>query len=434
MENNTEIKVLEELRESKERYKFLANQFEAILDHMPGFVFYKDKNNCFVTVNQYMADAYGMSKVDMEGKCLEEFKEEETARKCFQDDLEVINSGEPKLNIEEKWKTDKGIRFMNTSKIPFVDKDGEIIGIIGMSFDITEKEESEKKLKILQQTVEQAPDAIVITEPDGAICFVNKSFLEVTGYEMEEVMGKNPRLLKLNRDSNVDYEDLWSTVMAGGEWHGVFHNKRKNGEEYWERASIAPLLDKDGAIIKIIGIKEDVTKEHENQIELERIYRIDMLTNIPNRRSFLEMAENEFFRNKRYPEDAAFLMLDIDYFKRINDQHGHCAGDMALTEFAAVCASTIRTTDLIGRLGGEEFGIYLINSGYEEASLIAERLRRNVEKIEVVCDDGTHVHLTVSIGITKPLESDKRLDEIIKRADLALYQAKKNGRNLVEWI
>lgn len=427
-------KLEEELRESKEKYKYLANQFEAILDHMPGLVFYKDTKNCFVSVNKYVADAHEMTKAELEGKCLTEIYDEEVAQKYYEDDLEVINSRESKLNIIESWESASGVGWVNTSKIPFVDEEGDIIGIIGISFDITERIKSEEKLKVLHQTVEQAPDAIVITEPDGAICFANKAFMEITGYTQEELIGKNPRVLKLNTEARVDYKELWETILSGGEWHGVFQNKKKNGEEYWERASIAPMYDNNGNIIKLIGIKEDVTQEHANKLELERLYKIDMLTNVSNRRSFLELAESEFIRNKRYPQDSAFLMLDVDYFKRINDEFGHCVGDIALREFAEVCAKTLRTTDLIGRLGGEEFGIYLINTNYEDACIVAERLRRNVEKIEVHCDDGTRVHFTVSIGITKPLNTDKKLGEILKRADLALYQAKKNGRNRVEWI
>lgn len=423
----------EELRASKEKYKYLANQFEAILDHIPGQIFYKDTKNCFVSVNKYTADVYGMSKSELEGKCLNEIYNEEEAQKYYEDDLDVMSSKNGKLNIIEPWQSNSGCGWVNTSKIPFISETGEIIGVIGISFDITEKIESEKKLEILQKTVEQAPYSIVITEPDGTICFANKAFYELTGYTQDEAIGENPRVLRLNNVAKVDFKNLWKTILDGSEWHGVFQNKKKNGDEYWERASIAPMYDHDGKLIKFIGIKEDVTKEHANEIELERLARIDMLTNLPNRRSFLESAESEFVRNKRYPQDSAFLMLDIDYFKRINDEFGHSVGDLALKEFSRVCAMTIRETDLIGRLGGEEFAIYLINTNYEDTCTVVERLRSNVESIELLSDEGAKIKFTVSIGITKPLITDIKLDAIFKRADSALYEAKKNGRNRAKW-
>lgn len=427
-------KLEKQLSESKEKYKYLANQFEAILDHIPGLVFYKDANNNFIKVNKYLANAYKLEKSDLEGKSLFEIYKKDVAQKYYEDDLEVINSREAKLNIVEKWETDNGVGWLNTSKIPFVDEVGEIIGVIGISFDITEKINAESKIKILQQTIEQAPDAIVITELDGSICYANKSFLEISGYTEDEVVGVNSRILKLNSEAKVDYKELWDTILAGKEWHGLFQNKNKNGEAYWERSSISPLYDDNGSIIKFIGIKEDVTKEHAIEIELEKLYRTDVLTNVSNRRSFLEFAQTEFLRNKRYPQDSVFLMLDIDYFKKVNDEFGHNIGDVALTAFASVCAKTIRTTDLIGRLGGEEFAVYLINSNHEDACIVAERLRKNVEDIVLYSDNGTKVHFTVSIGVTNIYASDQDLDVVIKRADIALYQAKRNGRNCVEWI
>lgn len=421
------------LKDRKEEYKTLARQFEAILDHLPGIVFYKDTKNRFIRVNKYVADAHKKTKAELEGISLFDLYPFDVAQKYFDDDLEVINSGKAKLNIIEPWETVDGKKWVNTSKIPFVNENDTITGVIGISFDITDRIIAEQKLKILQQAVEQAPDSIVITEPDGTICYANKSFFELTGYEKEEVLGKNPRILKLNTEAKVDYHNLWETILSGKEWRGVFQNKKKNGEQYWERATIAPVYDDNGILIKFIGIKSDITKEHAMEVELERLYRTDMLTNINNRRGFFELAEREFIRYKRYPENAALLMLDIDFFKRINDTYGHNMGDLALKQFAAECVKAIRSSDILGRIGGEEFAIYLLNADYDEASMIAERIRRSIETIELKDGLGNKISFTVSIGITSILPSDQSLDQILKRADLALYQAKKYGRNRFEW-
>lgn len=423
---------IDELTESRKKYKYLANQFESIIDHMPGLVFYKDRNNCFVSVNKYVADAHKMTKAEMTGMNLNKIYPDEVALQYYQDDLEVINSGEAKLNITEQWNTDEGVRWVSTSKIPFVNDNGEILGIIGMSFDITDRVLAQEEIRILQKTVEQAPDAIVLTEPDGTICYVNRAFVEVTGYTQEEAIGQNPRILKDNRDAKVNFPDMWEKIISGKEWHGVFQNRKKDGSEYWERASISPLYDDDGNLIKFIGIKTDITREHKNEIEIERLYRTDMLTNVNNRRGFFELAEKELLRSQRYPQESSLLMLDIDYFKRINDEYGHNVGDQALREFAAVCADSIRATDIIGRIGGEEFAIYLVNMNLENAYPVAERIRRKVEQIELLDENGHKVEFTVSVGVTEITPFDHKLDQILKRADVAMYQAKNMGRNRVE--
>jgi diguanylate cyclase (GGDEF)-like protein/PAS domain S-box-containing protein len=289
--------------------KDLSKQFEAILDHIPGLIFYKDTKNNFIRVNKYVADAHKIGKKDIEGKNAEDIYPIEDAMKYYQDDLFVIQSGEARLNIEEPWETGGENRWVNTSKIPLKNDKEEIIGVLGLSFDITEK--------------------------------------------------------------------------------------------------------------------------HRLEIELERLSRIDFLTNVNNRRYFVELAENELIRNKRYNSDSAFLMIDIDHFKKVNDKFGHEIGDKALQKITKVCMQTIRATDFMGRLGGEEFGIYLINTEFDEAIEVAERIRENINNIDMKADDQTKLELSVSIGVTKPLSVDEKLNEIMKRADKAMFKAKHLGRNKV---
>jgi len=168
------------------------------------------------------------------------------------------------------------------------------------------------------------------------------------------------------------------------------------------------------------------------EVELERLYRTDMLTNINNRRGFFELTERELNRYKRYPENAALLMLDIDFFKRINDTYGHSMGDLTLKQFAAECVKAIRSSDILGRIGGDEFAIYLLNADYDEASMIAERIRKNIEVIELHDELDNKISFAVSIGITSILSTDESIDQILKRADLGLYKAKEYGRNRFE--
>lgn len=204
-----------------------ADQFEAILDHMPGMIYYKDRENRFIRVNKMVAEENGLPKEALEGQHLSALYPLELAEGYYQDDLAVINSGQSRLNIVEKLTTKKGLRWVNTSKIPFRNEAGEIIGVIGMSFDITERIEAEKKVKVLQTAIEQSPIMVVITDPDGTITYVNNTFVAVTGYSREEALGQNPRILKLNKDVDIDYQNLWETILSGEDWQGVFQNRKK---------------------------------------------------------------------------------------------------------------------------------------------------------------------------------------------------------------
>ncbi|WP_373483816.1 diguanylate cyclase [Acetobacterium sp.] len=409
-----------------------ADQFEAILDHMPGMIYYKDRENRFIRVNKMMAEENGLPKEALEGKNLSAIYPLELAERYYQDDLAVINSGEPRLNIVEKFTTRKGLRWVNTSKLPFRDEAGAIIGVIGMSFDITERIEAEKKVKVLQTAIEQSPIMVLITDPDGTITYVNNTFMAVTGYSREEALGQNPRMLKLNRDVKIDYQNLWETILAGEDWQGIFQNRKKNGQPYWEQAIIAPIFDDDGQLYKFIGIKQDITEEYHNRQALEKLYQEDMLTQVFNRRSFFEQLERNAIRYQTEAVEWAMLMLDIDLFKQINDTYGHAVGDQALWGFAEICKKNVRKTDLIGRIGGEEFAICLEHTGFEEALQMARRLCKNVAASELVLDNGTVIKYTVSIGLSLPRTADETFEEVLKRADTAMYSAKNNGRNRVE--
>jgi len=293
------------------------------------------------------------------------------------------------------------------------------------------KKKSIRQSVILSQAIEQSPASIVITDPNGNIEYVNKEFTKSTGYSYEEAIGKNPKILKSDYHSEEDYKNLWANILIGREWRGEFYNKKKNGEFYWESAIISPIFDNEGNIMQMIAIKEDISEHKRLENKLKRQARTDGLTGLSNRRYFMECAEKELLRNKRYHKEIAFLMLDIDYFKKVNDTFGHAIGDIAIKRVADVCIETIRKTDILGRIGGEEFAILLVETNYIDAIKVAERLRLNVENIKLFDDNGVQVNIRISIGITKYHSEDDSLEDLLICSDKALYRAKNEGRNRV---
>lgn len=182
---------------------------------------------------------------------------------------------------------------------------------------------------------------------------------------------------------------------------------------------------------KILEVVQDITKRKELEWQLEQQANTDSLTGCHNRRRFLELAEQEFARLHRYGNAMSLLMLDLDYFKRINDAHGHAVGDLVLKKLVKTCTGILRTVDVLGRLGGEEFAVMLPETAAGHALEVAERLRDAIAGTEIASANTPAFHFTASIGVASADENDASVDEIIKRADQALYKAKHAGRNKV---
>ncbi len=181
----------------------------------------------------------------------------------------------------------------------------------------------------------------------------------------------------------------------------------------------------------MIGIHTDITQRKLLEVELERQAHLDYLTGISNRRYFMDQAEFELNRARRYSTPLSLFMLDIDFFKQINDTRGHAAGDVVLKKLAEVCQQTLREVDIFGRIGGEEFAILLPGADINAAAEVAERLRAQLASTVVQFESGQPVHFTVSIGVTTLTHPNDNIDMLLSMADKALYDAKNNGRNRV---
>ncbi len=298
--------------------------------------------------------------------------------------------------------------------------------------EVSARLETEHHLRLLTVAVRQSPTSIVITDQAGAITYVNPAFCALTGYDQEEVIGKNPRFQQSGETPPETFAELWRTLTAGRIWRGEFTNQHKDGSIYQEQAAIAPIFGDDGAITHYVATKLDVTEQRSLEVQLRRLATIDSLTGTFNRRRFHELLMIELTRSSRYERDLALLMLDIDHFKRVNDTHGHAVGDEVLAAFVEACRQALRESDIIGRLGGEEFGVILPETTLASAVATAERLRTHVAEMVVASESGD-VRITVSLGVTSMAPgTDETPETTLRRADRALYRAKEGGRDRVE--
>jgi len=314
-------------------------------------------------------------------------------------------------------------------------------GLLVIAFirDITKRTQTEKKVQQLSRATEQSPASIVITDIEGKIEYVNPRFTQVTGYRLEEAVGKNPRILRTDQTPRETHEELWRTITAGKEWRGEFVNRKKNGELYYESASISPIIDAYGVTTHYVAVKEDITerKKAEAKIQLlqaelrEQAIR-DPLTGLYNRRYLYETLGRELARAERENYPISFVVIDIDHFKDVNDKFGHDAGDAILQKLSSQLMSQTRYGDIVCRYGGEEFLAILLNVTAEVAYQITERWRLSFLGSTLLLDHyGAGAKATISCGISEFPIHGKTDKELITRADKAMYQAKATGRNRV---
>lgn len=297
----------------------------------------------------------------------------------------------------------------------------------------TEKEILKEKIKA-EQYLNLAGTMIVVLDIYGNVSFINRKGCEVLGYNQKELIDRNWIEMVIPLKEKKKTRKIFSKILNGqmGCFRKIENSKvvRKNGELRIISWTNNLLKDEQGNIIGILRSGIDITRRKELEQQLIKLATIDPLTGAYNRYSFLEKAQVKLNNSLRHKKDFTFLMLDIDNFKQINDNYGHHIGDEVLKAMVRECKALLRKTDIFGRIGGEEFGIALIETDAKKGLRVAERLRKNLAKLKIKTEKNP-IYFTVSIGLATLLEGENSIEQIMKRADKALYEAKNNGRNCV---
>jgi diguanylate cyclase (GGDEF)-like protein/PAS domain S-box-containing protein len=280
-----------------------------------------------------------------------------------------------------------------------------------------------------------AGDGIYGIDQNGNCTFMNPAGAAMLGFDAADLIGLNPHFVFHHRHADgtsypIEECPVMQTLQDGASRQVEEAYIAKSGEAFPVQMTITPIQEDD----KLAGaevIFQNISARKAMEAELVRLATTDPLTGMANRRKFLEQFEIELARIKRFGRPATFMMADIDHFKNVNDTHGHAVGDVVLKHFAALAQERLRRVDLIGRLGGEEFGILLPGTDMDGARLFADRMRQQVADTPAGTDKGP-IGITVSIGIAEFDADDPDPNSILARADIALYRAKEGGRNRVE--
>lgn len=317
-------------------------------------------------------------------------------------------------------------------------------GAVITFLDITQSKQADEAMRKLSLAVEQSPNSIVITDLQANIEFVNEAFTKITGYTFEEALGKNPRLLKSGKTPGSTYVAMWSALRRGDTWEGELINRSKDGREYIESVRISPVRQADGRITHYVAVKEDITLRKQAEEQIRNLAFYDALTQLPNRRLLDDRLGQSMAASKRNGLYGALMFLDLDNFKILNDTYGHGVGDLLLIEAAHRINDCVRESDTVARLGGDEFVVMLSELDKEKAAsvhqagIVAEKIRQAISRpylLEVSLSNGTTVtvehHCAASIGVALFVDHEASPQDILKRADMAMYQAKESGRNQI---
>ena len=276
-------------------------------------------------------------------------------------------------------------------------------------------------------------EGMTITDADGTILKINQAFSTITGYSPEEVLGQNPRVLKSGRHSKEFYKAMWHSLATEGYWSDEIINRRKNGEEYHEHLSITAIKDSRGVTTHYIAQFLDLSelKELEKKARYQAAH--DSLTQLPNRRSMLQKLSSKHDRARRHHFYSAFLFIDVDDFKKVNDLYGHAVGDQLLIAVADRLKEGIRSEDYAARISGDEFCIILANVAPDKQQA-AQAARSATTKLLASLEQPytfgeLTLHVSASIGIKLFPDQEKTIEEIIGDADTAMYHAKEQGKN-----
>ena len=323
--------------------------------------------------------------------------------------------------------------FLDTTLIEILKKMAEYFSQSLRYIEYLKREkELQRRLKLLSQAFE-SQEAIAITDKYGNILKVNKAFEQITGYKESEVLGKNPSILKSGKHDKAFYQRMWDEIKKKGLWKGEIYNRKKDGTIYPEILSITAVKDENGEIQNYVSHFFDITDVKKAQEELRKKAELDLLTELFNRKKLLEELKILFGVLKKEESLGAFFFIDVDNFKYINDSFGHEVGDKVLIEIAKRLSMLAEENDIVARIAGDEFALVLSDLGKDEqeavqkASLVAQRLVGECSiPIKLVDQE---VEISYSVGIALFPKGFKSFDEVINAADIAMYSAKKSGKN-----
>lgn len=423
---------LQEIRQTKTMLSTLINA-------SPDFVCFKDGEGRWLTANRSGLELFHLNPENYEGKNDSELAEQthpmyrDTFQNCLASDEQAWQAAGMTRVEEQVPLPEGGNKVFDTYKVPLFNEDGSRHGLVVLGRDITERKLAEEELRLAASIFEVSSEAMLISDTNNHILSVNPAFTQITGYTLNEVIGKNPSVLSSGLQDELFYCEMWHSLKTIGYWQGEVRNRRKNGELFVEWLTINIIFHEDGSIYRHLAFFSDITEKKQADELIWNHANFDHLTQLPNRRLFRDRLVQEIKMASRANLSMALLFIDLDRFKEVNDTFGHDAGDMLLAEAARRICECVRESDTVARLGGDEFTVILSRITSTDH---VERVAQNIIGKLVMPFDLSNcvVELSASIGIALYPAHGTDAEQLIKHADKAMYSAKSEGRNCFKFF
>ncbi|MES2759582.1 MAG: EAL domain-containing protein [Pseudomonadota bacterium] len=412
-------------------------KLSTILDSVDSLIYIKDASYRYDYVNQAVCKMMGKSRAEIIGKDDEQLFDADTAALIRQQDREVIERGRRVVAELVPARPNPSAATFQSRKLPLCRDDGSVYALCGISTDISERKHIEDSLRVAA-TVFQSQEAMFVMGPDRRMLDANHAFSAMSGLADGAAIGMQLPPFSFEPDGPDMRDFMWEVVAREGQWRQQVWTRRQDGAQYPAWLSVTAVRDAHGATTNYVGTQIDITAQKLAQDEIVKLAFYDPLTGLPNRRLLLERLEHSLTVHHRSKLGGAVLFLDLDNFKDLNDTRGHEIGDQLLLQVAQRLAACSRDGDTVARLGGDEFVILLEGVEGSESEVADSAAAAAWKILDVIgrpfVIDGSAHHATCSIGAALYLDEDLQVNDLMKRADLAMYEAKKNGRNTLRFF
>lgn len=415
------------LRESEARTSRLLAERDFMLENSRDVLYYIDRHGMVYYVSPAAEQLTGYPPEQWKGHFTTHLVDSERNRRAFAETMEILRTGrEYPPSILEFRHRDGRILLGEVSEKPIFEK-GEVVGIVGVARDVTERIQAESRLRQAAAVFENTREAIIISDAQRRISAVNRAFSDITGYAEEEIVGQGADFLAASVDDIFFREQMWQAVELTDRWAGELWCRRRSGEVFPAWASVSTIRDDTGNIINYVNVLSDLSHQKESEEKLDLLAHYDPLTHLPNRLLFTSRLEHAIRHAERRGSEVALLFIDLDHFKKVNDTLGHPAGDRLLQEVGERLTSELRKEDTIARLGGDEFVI--IVDDLQDISDISDIARKTLESLSKPYRvNGNQAVISASIGISIFPRDGRSVTRLVQKADMAMYRAKEVGR------
>ncbi|OEU84276.1 MAG: hypothetical protein BA865_11780 [Desulfobacterales bacterium S5133MH4] len=412
------------------------NNFNAVLQAVPDLMFELDATGKYLNVWGVRGDLLFAPESQLLGQSVTEILPAEAADQVLASILEADKNG---FSSGHQIFLDlpQGTHWFELSVSKKCTALGEPNSYIVLSRDITAVKESAEELRIAAVTFE-SQEAILVADSATKILRVNMAFQEITGYSAKELIGQDFDILQSDRHDAAFYQAMWLELRETGKWVGEVLDRRKNGEPYPKYMTMTAVYGDNQEILNYVSVFTDIAQRKKSEAEIHQLAFYDPLTQLPNRRLLVDRLQQAMVLSKRNGQHGALLFMDLDHFKMINDTKGHAIGDLLLIEVARRLQRHLREGDTQARLSGDEFVMVLqgLSKESDEAAIQAEKIAEKIsaELSQPYALEGHQCYSTPSIGISLFHGHQDSIDELFKHADVAMYQAKEAGRNVIRFF